>query len=72
MPKVNKYTTKIEPEGFQYKPACGTVNQDGSVTVSGVNMNQEDIDSYGTSYKALDDVFREVELGMKKEDSKKE
>ncbi len=70
MTKPKRYTTELAPEGFQYKPACGTVNGDGSVTVSGYNMQQKDIDEYGASYKNLDDVFKEIEEGMESEGKK--
>jgi len=70
MTKPKNYTIELEPEGFQYNPACGTVNQDGSVTISGCNMKQKDIDSYGASYKELDNVFREIEEGMENKEKK--
>ena len=64
MKKNQRYILEPAPEGFQYKPACGMVNGDGSVTISGCNMKQEDIDTYGASYKELDDIFREIDEEM--------
>ena len=61
-----RYLIVDQPEGFQYKPACGKVEQNGAVTVSGFHMTPDEIDNHGSSYRALDDVFREIEENMKK------
>lgn len=54
------YLQILPPDGFRFKPARGKVEADGSVTVSGCNMTERDIDS-GVVLAELDSLFSEID-----------
>lgn len=41
-----------------FKPACGTVNPDGTITVSGMNFTQQEIDL--PNDVNLVEIFRQI------------
>ncbi len=59
-----------EPENFHFKPVCGVANQDGTVTVSGVNMTPEQI-GYGADYFELDQLFAELDKKLEEKEKGK-
>lgn len=58
------------PDDFDFKPACGKVNSNNTVTVSGMNFTMDEIDNYGKNDEELVDIFLEIEEGMKKKAGK--
>lgn len=48
------------PTDFTFRPACGKANQDGSVTVSGYNFTQQEIQSVGREWRELVGILKEI------------
>lgn len=53
----------LEPEGFKFKPAHGKVENDGTVTISGMNIAAPKIDAASVLFD-LEDVFKEIDLAI--------
>jgi len=51
----------LPPKDFQYKPAHGKVLGNGDVLISGCNLTSHQIDTYGSSYAELVDIFQEID-----------
>ena len=52
--------TFILPSDFTFKPAHGIVQKDGSVTVSGYNFSQREIQNIGSDWRDLIDILKEI------------
>jgi hypothetical protein len=50
-----------KPQDFRFKPACGKVFEGGSVTVSGFNTTEKDVDEYGMAYSDLLEIFETID-----------
>ena len=58
------YLLDEKPEGFAFKPACGTVNEEGIITVSGMNFTEQQVENSGKRYENLVSVFSEIQADM--------
>lgn len=63
------YLLDQQPEGFVFKPACGTRSDDGIITVSGMEFPENEIDTYGAHMDNLVQVFSEIQEKMEKENA---
>ena len=52
--------TVMMSKGFTFRPACGELNHDGSVTVSGFNFTQEQIQDEGREWRELIDALKGI------------
>lgn len=59
------------PKDYSFKPANGTVDKRGFVTVSGVNITPEQLDQ-SEAFFELDRVFADIDERLKKEDETNE
>ena len=64
MKKKFNYLLNEHPEGFVFKPACGTRNDEGLITVSGMEFAEEEIDTNGKRYDNLVSVFAQIKKEM--------
>ena len=55
------YLLDEKPEGFVFKPACGTVNEEGIITVSGMNFTEQQVENSGKRYENLVSVLSEIQ-----------
>jgi len=58
--RADTLNTLLVPN-FEFKPACGVVNNDGSVTVSGMRFTEQEIERNGRQFADLVDIVSEID-----------
>lgn len=60
----HKPSTDIVPENFTFKPANGSVNEEGIISVSGMNFTELEIEMAGKKFENLSNVFAQIKEEM--------